>query len=84
MTEAAEIIRVSLRNLNLLGMEDASAALGGSDQTGMGIRGDSLYSATRGLSVEDRREFIQNMLLSSVSAGDGRSALSAPTHSHRR
>ena len=74
--QAAEIIRVSLRNLNLLGMDDNAAGgggtLGGSGGgilPTFGVGGDgstNSYSYARGLSQEDRREFIKNILVSRV------------------
>ena len=74
--QAAEIIRVSLRNLNLLGMDDSTAGgfgtLGGSlggilpaFGSGGGESSNS-YSYARGLSQEDRKEFIKNILVSRV------------------
>ena len=73
--QAAEIIRVSLRNLNLLGMDDSTAGGGGTlgGSGGLiptfGVGGPAStnsYSYARGLSQEDRREFIKNILVSRV------------------
>jgi hypothetical protein len=61
---AAEIIRLSLGNLNLLGGFDEVTVRG---TPGGGIQ--SLYSQSiRNMSLEDRREFIQNVLVSKVGA----------------
>jgi hypothetical protein len=53
--QAADIIRGSLRNLNLLGGRNVTDHSG--TGTGGGLR----------MSQEDRREFIQNVLVSRVS-----------------
>ena len=80
--QAAEIIRVSLRNLNLLGIDDSTAGGGlsamfpstfggmggggGGGGNGGGSGGSGSYSYARGLSPEDRSEFIKNILVSRV------------------
>jgi hypothetical protein len=55
--QAAEIIRVSLRNLNWLGGLEADES-----------RNANVTDHNGGLSQEDRREFIKNVLVSRVSS----------------
>jgi hypothetical protein len=70
--QAAEIIRVSLANWNMLGLEDS---MGNTNSNGgHGIFPTSISNphntnngASRGMSLEDRREFIKNILVSRVS-----------------
>jgi hypothetical protein len=62
--EAAEIIRLSINNWNLLGNVDEVTFRGSSSG---GIQ--TMYSQSiRGMSLEDRREYIQNVLVSKVGA----------------
>ena len=89
--QAAEIIRVSLRNLNLLGIDESATGvgaggglsamfpstfgggIGGGGGNGGGSGGGSgSYSYARGLSPEDRSEFIKNILVSRVRKKDAR------------
>ena len=65
--QAAEIIRVSLRNLNLLGMDEASQDIFANAGLGLGMGpGGAMGALARGLSPEDRREYIKNVLVSRV------------------
>mmetsp|Transcript_7755 Transcript_7755/g.12309 ORF Transcript_7755/g.12309 Transcript_7755/m.12309 type:complete len:431 (-) Transcript_7755:756-2048(-) len=61
---AAEIIRLSLRNLNLLQNNMNENDIRNIVGSGGGIA-DVMYSqAIRGMSLEDRKEFVQNVLVS--------------------
>jgi hypothetical protein len=80
--EAAELIRVSLRNLQLLGLLDEPGgrqhgqeggglplhelSMVGGGGGGGGVISHAL-STSRGFTMEDRKEYIHNVLLSRVS-----------------
>ena len=59
--ETAEIIRVSLQNLSMLGQMDGASHM----MNAMGRHPHSQFGLN-GMSVDDRREFIKNMLVCRV------------------
>lgn len=72
--DPAEVIRVSLPNLNMFTMDPALGGAGGLGglggmSIGMGAGGPPmpLWRPMRSMTLEDRREFVENILVSRVS-----------------